>query len=61
MSLIRETMRILKIMSGRYAIHTYKHNWPLQLFSQDYGLASNTTLNFMGDWRDLRRLQTTDF
>ena len=34
--------------------HTYIHNWPLQAFSQDYGLASHTThvvcVNFIGEW-----------
>ena len=37
---------------------TYIHNWPLQPFSQDYGLASHTThvvcVNFMREWRDLQ-------
>ena len=39
-------------------IHTYIHNWSLQPFSQDYGLASYTThvvfVNFMCEWRDLQ-------
>ena len=30
--------RILKV-----ELHTYRHNWPLQPFSRDYGLASYTT------------------
>ena len=34
------------------------HNWPLQTFSQDYGLASHTTyvvcVNFIHKWRDLQ-------
>ena len=38
-------------------IHTYIHNWPLQPFSQDYGLASHTThvmcVNFIRERRDL--------
>ena len=38
--------------------HTYIHNWPLQLFSQDYGLDSYTThvvcINFIPEWRDLQ-------
>ena len=37
--------------------HTYIHNWPLQPFSQGYGLASHTThvvrVNFIRGWRDL--------
>ena len=39
-------------------LHTYIHNWPLQPFSQDYGLASHTThvvcVNFKHEWRDLQ-------
>ena len=39
-------------------IHTYIHNWPLQPFSQDYGLASYTTrvvcANFIREQRDLQ-------
>ena len=43
----------------RRFIHTYTHNWPLQPFSQDYGLASHTThivcVNFfICEWRDLQ-------
>ena len=38
--------------------HTYIHNWPLQPFSQDYGLASHTThvvcVNFIRERRDLQ-------
>ena len=38
-------------------IFTYIHNWPLQPFSQDYGLASHTThvfcFNFICERRDL--------
>ena len=37
---------------------TYIHNWPLQPFSQDYGLASQSThvvcVNFIHEWRDLQ-------
>ena len=37
---------------------TYVHNWPLQSFSQDYGLGSHTThivcVNFIREWRDLQ-------
>ena len=40
------------------SIVTYIHNWPLQRFSQDYGLASHTThvvgVNFIREWRDLQ-------
>ena len=40
------------------AIHTYINNWPLQLVSQDYGLASHAThvvcVNFIFEWRDLQ-------
>ena len=39
-------------------LHAYIHNWLLQPFSQDYGLASHATnavcVNFIGDWRDLQ-------
>ena len=38
--------------------HTYIHNWSLQPFSQDFGLASHTAhvacVNFIRDWRDLQ-------
>ena len=38
-------------------IHTYIHNWPLQTFSQDYGLTSHTfhvvCVNIIREWRDL--------
>ena len=37
---------------------TYINNWPLQPFSQDYGLASHTAhvvcVNFIHEWRDLQ-------
>ena len=37
--------------------YTYIHNWPLQTFSQDYGLTSHTfhvvCVNFIREWRDL--------
>ena len=42
---------------SRLTIHTYIHNWPLQPFGQDYGLASQTTVvfvNFIREWRDLQ-------
>ena len=39
-------------------IHTYIHNWPLQPFSQDYGLASHAThvvcVNFIRERRDIQ-------
>ena len=39
-------------------VHTYIYNWPLQFFSQDYGLASHTThvvcVNFIRKWRQLQ-------
>ena len=39
-------------------MHPYIHNWPLQPFSQDYGLASHTThvvcVNFIREWRVLQ-------
>ena len=39
-------------------LHTYIHNWPLQPFSWDYGIASHTThvvcINFIRKWRDLQ-------
>ena len=42
---------------------TYTHNWPLQLFSQDFGLASHTTyvvcVNFIRNF--ICRFRTTDF
>ena len=38
--------------------HTYIHNWPLEPFSQDYGLSSHTThvvcVNFIHESRDLQ-------
>ena len=39
-------------------LYTYIHNWSLQPFSQDYGLASHTThvvwVNFILEWRGLQ-------
>ena len=39
-------------------IHTYIHNWPLQPFSQDYGLVSHTAhvvcVNFISKQRYLQ-------
>ena len=41
--------------SGIITMHTYIHNWPLQLFSQDYDLISHTTyvvcVNFIHKWQ----------
>ena len=43
---------------GKSNHQTYIHNWPLQLFSQDYGLASHTThvvcVNFTCERWDLQ-------
>ena len=40
-----------------YNIHTYIHNWSLQLFTQDYDLASHNNnivyVNFIHDWRGI--------
>ena len=37
-------------------VHTYIHNWSLQPFSQDFGLASHNThvvcINFIREWWD---------
>ena len=39
-----------------YGIHTYIHSWPLQPFSQDFGLISHTAqvvyATFIREWRD---------
>ena len=44
------------ILLGYYA--EYIHNWPLQLFSQNYCLASHTThvvcVDFIREWRNLQ-------
>ena len=41
-----------------YNKYYYIHNWPLQSFSQDYGLTLHTThlvcINFIHEWRDLQ-------
>ena len=41
-----------------FNLHTYIHNWPLQPFRQDYGLASHTThvvcVNLIHERRDLQ-------
>ena len=45
-------------MLKAYPVYTYIHNWPLQSFSQDNGLASHTTpvvyVNFIREWRNLQ-------
>ena len=45
--------------------NTYIHNWPLQPFSQDYGLASHThvvCVNFILELRDLQfNVDSEDF
>ena len=39
-------------------IHTYIHNWPLQPFSQDFGLVPHAThfvcVNFIREWQHLQ-------
>ena len=46
-----------RLVSGKHN-YTHIHNWPLQPFSQDYGLACHTThvvcVNFIRVWRDLQ-------
>ena len=41
-----------------HLLHICMHNWPLQSFSQDYGLAFHTThvvfVNFIREWQDLQ-------
>ena len=41
-----------------FIIDTYKHNWSLQPFNQDYGLASHTTyvvcFYLVLEWRNLQ-------
>ena len=44
--------------NGHYQT-TIHHNWPLQAFNKDYGLASHTThdvvcVNFLREWQDLQ-------
>ena len=53
------TFRMKKFSHYISCYITYIHNWPLQPFSQNYGLASHTThvvwVNF------IRRIRTTEF
>ena len=53
---------ILQALLFRNSNTIYMHNWPLQPFTQDWGLASHTThvvcVNFKPEWR---RLRPTDF
>ena len=46
----------MKIRNATFLIYTYIHNWPLQPFSQDCGLASFTIVcvNFIQEWQDLQ-------
>ena len=50
--------QFLRGVLTRKTIATYTHNWPLQVFSQDCGLASQTTyvvcINFIREWWDLQ-------
>ena len=52
------TKKKTKMYENKNQVHTYIHNWPLQPFSQDYGLASQPThvvfVNFVREWRDLQ-------
>ena len=49
---------IRKLWKAISYLHTYIHNWQLQPFTQDYGLASHTTyivcVNFIHEWRLLQ-------
>ena len=55
------------VQSGNTRLHTYIHNWPLQPFSQDYGLASHRSccVRSFYTWVEgptvYYRLRTTDF
>ena len=56
LSLLVHFLKMVEILFRRdIRIHT---KWPLQSFSQDYGLASHITyivcVNFINDWRDLQ-------
>ena len=52
------------IIMARTHIHTYIHNWPLQPFSQNYGLASHTIhvgcVHFIRKWQDQHLLRKTE-
>ena len=45
----------------RTYIHTYLYNWSVQVFSQDYNLASHITygvyVSFIDEWRDLKQFK----
>ena len=45
-------------------LHTYIHNWSLQPFSQDYGLAAHIThvvcVNFIHEWGTFSLTSTTN-
>ena len=49
---------IILIISDISDTHSYSHNWSLQPFNQDYGLASHTTyvvcITFIRECRDLQ-------
>ena len=55
------TRKFLNILetSLEAEMHAYIHNWLLQLFSQDYGLAFHiihiVCVNFIHEWRGLHR------
>ena len=53
-----EDSKFVPFMISKVRLHTYIHNWPLQPFSQDYGLGSHIAygvcVNFMREWRDLQ-------
>ena len=62
---LRQNLHIWIILDMMYKLSVdvvdsfkYKHNWPLQPFSQDYGIASHTTyvvcVNFIHKWWDLQ-------
>ena len=65
-SLVRMRFRRTKAKSDLFGAvnerlpitHAYIHNWHLQSFSQDYGLASHTSyfvcFNFIRKWRDVQ-------
>ena len=44
------------ILTKLNILHAYIHNWPLQTFSEDYGLVSTTHVMCV-KWRDLRMLR----
>ena len=48
----------IPIFSFFFGLHKYIYNWPLQPFSQNFGLVSHTTyvvcVNFIRDWREVQ-------